>query len=338
VPSAYRARIDAVAAELHTLQLQAPDAIERVLPEIRALTELDVVGLYSVRALGAGWEVSRLSLHPQQRKFQALFTGALRNTEMPLFYRPDRPAVAQRNRVCDATAMIDKAKPGTWSSSWLCREAFEPTGWDRARHLRVLICDGGSLLAWFGGLHNGELSARQARLLAAFVPAMRRRLMLERRLEIAPRTSAALEKTLELIGAPAFVIGAQGQIYESNTAGRALLDTERAATAHHLRDALRESDSAFELTELAAPGQPAHWLAIQRVPLADARAKNAIAKLSLTRRQGEVLALLLRGETNASIAAALDITERAVELHVTALLDRAQVASRAALIAQLLAA
>lgn len=338
MPSAYRARIAAVAAELQTLQLHAPDAIERVLPEIRALTELDLVGVYSVRALGAGWEVSRLQLYPQQRKFSQLFTRVLRNSEMPLFYRPDRPAVAQRNRVCEATALIDKTKPGTWATSSLCREAFEPTGWDRAKHLRVLICDGGSLLAWFGGLHHGDVTAHQARLLAAFVPAMRRRLLLERRLEIGPRTSAALEKTLELIGAPAFVIGAQGQIYESNSAGRALLDTERVVTARHLRDALRATHSAFELTELSAPGQPAHWLAIQRVPLADARAKNAIAKLSLTRRQGEVLALLLRGETNASIAASLDITERAVELHVTALLERAHVASRAALIAQLLAA
>ena len=59
----------------------------------------------------------------------------------------------------------------------------------------------------------------------------------------------------------------------------------------------------------------------------------ATARWKLTRRQREVLAQLADGECNKGIAATLDIAEGTVELHMTAMLRKAGVTSRAALLA-----
>lgn len=58
----------------------------------------------------------------------------------------------------------------------------------------------------------------------------------------------------------------------------------------------------------------------------------------LTRRQTDVLQLLLRGLGNREIATQYAISERAVRVHVTSLLRKYAVASRAALIATVLSA
>lgn len=52
------------------------------------------------------------------------------------------------------------------------------------------------------------------------------------------------------------------------------------------------------------------------------------AELGLTPRQGDILALLLKGLSNKRIALALDITESTVKEHVTAILERLGVRNR----------
>ena len=96
----------------------------------------------------------------------------------------------------------------------------------------------------------------------------------------------------------------------------------------------------FELTRLREHGVGDHWLAVLRGPTHDPRIARAIAlaasRFRLTPRQREVLHLVLRGDANTTIAAALTISERAVEQHVSAMFDRAAVNSRAALVAAVL--
>lgn len=73
-----------------------------------------------------------------------------------------------------------------------------------------------------------------------------------------------------------------------------------------------------------------------------ARLKRQIAIVNerwrLTPRQVEVLELLARGESNSGIAAELSISERTVEVHLTAIFVRAQCKSRTELIATVWAA
>ena len=60
---------------------------------------------------------------------------------------------------------------------------------------------------------------------------------------------------------------------------------------------------------------------------------RAIARWGLTPRQREVLALLVEGRSNLGIAAELGIREATVEVHVSAVLRRAGVGQRAAVVA-----
>jgi DNA-binding CsgD family transcriptional regulator len=66
----------------------------------------------------------------------------------------------------------------------------------------------------------------------------------------------------------------------------------------------------------------------------DERLVQATAEWGLTPRQSEVLALVVRGDANKAIAVALGCAESTVELHVTHLLRRAEVTSRAQLVAR----
>jgi DNA-binding CsgD family transcriptional regulator len=61
------------------------------------------------------------------------------------------------------------------------------------------------------------------------------------------------------------------------------------------------------------------------------RAARAAARWSLTRRQSEVLALVVEGLPTRTMAAVLGVSERAVEAHLTAIFEKAQVETRAEL-------
>jgi len=63
----------------------------------------------------------------------------------------------------------------------------------------------------------------------------------------------------------------------------------------------------------------------------------AATRGSLTPRQQEVLGLVVRGHANAAIAGWLGVSTRAVELHVTAILDRSGADNRASLVSRVLA-
>ena len=78
-----------------------------------------------------------------------------------------------------------------------------------------------------------------------------------------------------------------------------------------------------------------HWHAGDRTPSAwslsagsSAGAEAALARLGLTRRQSEVLALLLRGQSNKLIARALNLSVETIKDHVAAILRTLKVSSR----------
>ncbi|WP_051378056.1 helix-turn-helix transcriptional regulator [Derxia gummosa] len=72
--------------------------------------------------------------------------------------------------------------------------------------------------------------------------------------------------------------------------------------------------------EVVARRLPAQAFVERLIRLADARAPTPHATAAITPRQQEVLTWIARGEPNKRIAARLDIAERTVKLHVTALL------------------
>jgi DNA-binding NarL/FixJ family response regulator len=58
------------------------------------------------------------------------------------------------------------------------------------------------------------------------------------------------------------------------------------------------------------------------------RGARSLADLRLTPRQGQVLALIMRGESNKEICQSLGLAERTVKVHVTAVLTALKVSSR----------
>jgi DNA-binding NarL/FixJ family response regulator len=131
-------------------------------------------------------------------------------------------------------------------------------------------------------------------------------------------------------------------LFEVNEAGRSLLANRRTELGNAITAALANEEAAIpiDLTPLDSRGAKNHWLAVLRTRPEDSRVVDALARastrLGLTRRQREVLEHVITGSSNATIADALRVSERAIEQHLTAIFDRAAVDSRAALVTYVL--
>ncbi len=205
--------------------------------------------------------------------------------------------------------------------------------------LRVLVTDGRALLAWVGALQPESFSARQRFVFRRIVPALQRRLKLEAQLRTVPLLEAALDAALDRLPSEAFVIDAKGRVHVANAAGQASLARSRATVRERLQHALAsQSDTAFELVELAASGLPKHYLAIKRAQgsaRTSALAAVARSRFGLTKRETDVLQQVLGGCTNKQIAVVLGCAERTVEVHVGRLLAKCGVDTRSALVARI---
>ena len=246
-------------------------------------------------------------------------------------YDPFVPAPDVRNRVFTVTPR--------WAQQFGISQMLRDTGYGGHYHLRALVCDGPQLLAWIGGLQQEQPTRRQHALLDALVPALGRRLVLDRRLASDGLLRGALDAALEQLGGAAFLLGPRGRLEHANAAGWQRLSRESGALVSRLHAAAAgAADPELEVQPIALPGQRGH-LVIERPPDRSAElARAAATRWGLTRRQTEVLALVAAGHTNARVAAELGIAPGTVELHVTAVLARAGVPSRAALIAAVFAA
>jgi len=245
-------------------------------------------------------------------------------------FSPHRPEAWQRNRVVDWPDLVARF-PVTPP---MAKAVFPRFGVRKEAQMRVLVCEGPSLLGWVGGFWEGGASVRQKRLLQRLVPALRRRLLLERSLRTGPSLRAALGVALEAIAGPAFIVTASGNPVHINSAGRRLLDEQYGSTIADLREASRRgSSSRFKLTRIAQVGAATQWLAIGMPSLgSEPYVRAAAQRWELSARQAQVLGWLVQGASNARIGAELGISDRTVESHVAAILDKAQVGSRAALV------
>lgn len=212
--------------------------------------------------------------------------------------------------------------------------------------LRVLVCEGSNLLGFVGAYQAEPFSARQRRLFARLVPPLRRRLWLERTLSVHSTVEASLGAALEEVGASAMIVDEQGGILHANSAGTSVLAQDRATARAAIRAALGartlrdRSRALFRVTPIQGAGGAARFLVVAREERngIEARAACVATRWGLSARQRDVLTLVVRGESNRAIACRLGVSERTVETHVTALLQKAQVASRSALVGCVLAA
>jgi DNA-binding CsgD family transcriptional regulator len=185
---------------------------------------------------------------------------------------------------------------------------------------------------------RGEPFGREEReTLAALVPLLRDRLLLEELLDESWLQREAFRASLDALEGPAFLFTRAGEVRQANAAGQAALDRDPAVVKRELLRSLGgENDALYHVTEVARRGNLSHFLGVRRVTMdgVAGRLEVAARQWSLTRRQGEVLALIARGLNNRGISDRLGCTEGTVALHVSAVLQKAAVEGRAELTAR----
>lgn len=149
--------------------------------------------------------------------------------------------------------------------------------------------------------------------------------------ELRAQTERALTATLGALPGAAFVVEADGSVRGANAAGEAALAQGGASTRSRLLRAARSREPGYVVTPLVEAGGP--WLVVSS-DVGDAlaaRLASAAERWSLSERQREVLAGVVRGRSNKEIAADLACAENTVEYHLTTTLKKVGVDSRAAL-------
>ena len=285
-------RIAAITEQLGTFRPGEASVVPGLLDDIAALLHSEHVVTYAATPGTAGATLDYAFRTPAASRFEACFRAVSPPARYG-FFNPTRPEVEQRNRPFN----LERLTRLTRGASSALFDNLPRFGMPTDDQLRVLLCDGPSLLGLVSVLRDRRFDKKEQTLFAKLVPALQRRLKLERDLASATLHRAAMEAALESVSA------------------------------------------RFTVTRLCSDGEPAAWLAIERctdTAAARAKARSVLAaqRYSLTKRQREVLELLVQGMANKSIAAALGCVVSTVEIHVTAILERAQVDSRAALVAK----
>jgi DNA-binding CsgD family transcriptional regulator len=335
-------RLNALIAELEVLRPDDPAQLAGVLAKLRELWGVEALVCSSPVPTTSGWVIERFIADglPNPTRFRSLSAALIAQNPEPYgFFDADAPESPQRNVLVDVRARVPAKQ---FESSRAYREVLAPLRLHEHHLYRAVLCEGRTVLAWLGLYHPTPLTDAQRKQVTVVLPALRKRLAHERQLAAGPLISAALEVVLDQIAAPAFVVGANGRLLEVNEAGRALLTTRRAELAKAITATLanEEAPIPIDLTPLDSRGAKNHWLAVLRTRTEDSRVADALARaatrLGLTRRQREVLEHVITGGSNATIADALRVSERAIEQHLTAIFDRAAVDSRAALVTYVL--
>jgi DNA-binding CsgD family transcriptional regulator len=294
----------------------------------------------------------------------AIFSDFLKRMEMRRgLHDPLRPQRSQRNRVLilpwarwcrgeDPAEVArelsaDAARYGLRRDAiseaaqtlWVCESSFRRLDIVAYNQMRVLLCEGPTMLAWFGAFQPEPFSERQRLLLKRIAAPLRERLVVERRAG-GGMGHAAMVAALEQVPAAAFLLDAQGTVLHANAVGRHRLDTQGGTMRLALKEALQRASGArgeLALTQLKGPGLPPLFLALSgshddRVRFGIERARQ---HWQLTSREVEVLAQLASGRTNQDIADRLGCAPRTVEIHVSSLLRKAHADSRSQLIVDL---
>lgn len=195
--------------------------------------------------------------------------------------------------------------------------------------MRLYVCTENELLLCVCGFREKAFSGRDQFLLGAMIPALLPRLRWEREQQSARVTMAGLVAALEVLPCAAYVVRGSSAILYANSAGRTLCDRSKALTlfGQDEQGGLAAAPG-FELKQLETPGMEPHYLVTQTHTDLGSRIEELHQQWSLTRRQREVLALLVQGQSNREIADQVGCALRTAELHVSNLIHKAGCSSR----------
>lgn len=331
-----------LANELEVLRLDESRPLRDVLPLIRKALSVDAIAFVRPIEHMGGWTAGAIELDgfatpTKARKLISELVEMMLDVRHALF--PNGPPPAHHDAMFDVIGLVGRDR---YVRSPLYTRFVVPLGLEK-HHLACLpFYDHEAMLGWLAAFSRDAIDAQTRRAFDELVPAIRQRLRLANAVSTAPRIHAALAVTLEQLGAPALLVDSRGRIFETNSAARALVEARRDELVDSIRSVLANQPASLPLmlTRISDGTTSELYLAVLRPRTPKARLALAVSlaahRWKLTRRQTEVLQLIARGETNGGIASTLGITERATELHITAIFDRARVSNRAALVAAVL--
>lgn len=183
--------------------------------------------------------------------------------------------------------------------------------------LRVLLCEGTTMLGWVGGFARRPFTEVDRERLQRLVPVMQRRLVFRTRLDEAGLLKAALDVALEALPGPSLILDEKKRV------------VHRGASAGAVRP-----DAPMELTPIESNGVPRHYLATVKRPARPLDLRRVKRRHGLTEREAAVLSAVVSGATNRAIAGRLAVSERTVEVHLERLLEKTGTESRASLVAR----
>lgn len=357
------ALVDEIRAELETIDLARPHALPRFVDRLREALSVELTAAYSVRAERDGFALEELHTAGRARSphtFREHVNAYIANSDKRIgLFNPLRPEPRQRNRVVcvDTRPFLRGALPPSVerlglgaahraqieSNLTTLQRMLHGLGLEARHQIRALVCERATMLAWVGGFTEGPPTERQVAILRELLPWLRRRLAVENRLHRADYLAAALDAAVEQLGGAAFLVDQAGRVQLANRLGERHLVHDRRGVKEAIETAICHGSSlgsrpALTATPVTATGHPPSYLLIERTapPALASMIAAAARRYALTPREAQVLGQLARGASNKEIANALGCAERTVEVHVSSVLRKLDVDTRAACMARLL--
>ncbi len=361
------AEVTAALGELHE---SAGQVLDRSLPMVRDLLGISNMLSYRVDADALGvrvdWEKS-VGFGPPDDHIRASLRGFFtRLNERRANFDPANAQRSQRNRAITMPLqawcgpggpeeLAEKLLPYAHrlglrpnrlqdiaTTTWQLGTRLGELGISADYQLRMLLCEGRSMLGVIAGVQEEEqFSDRQRLLLQRVGTALREQLIVERRTGGTQGLGhAVMVAALEHVPSAAFIVDEAGRVAYANAVGRHRLevrgDVIREALSQRARDPSAPRN-ALTWTKLAGPGLPALYLAVSgsgddRVRFGIERARR---RWQLTPREVDVLAEVAAGRQNSQIAERLDAAPRTIELHISSILRKAHADSRSQLVVDL---
>lgn len=199
--------------------------------------------------------------------------------------------------------MAHRCYPACSPSSLGCSRAKPAWRWEHDQ-LRVLICDGPTLLAWVGTYRPEPFSSTETAVLQELVPILSRRLALERELGSFQWLAAAMTAALEALETEAFIMDGRGAILHANRLGEQAWNRRRQQICEDLRAAIEHDRGPFRITRLVGRGVSDLVLAVSRGPQSSSGRDRPMPDPTLTLPPSleRVAALLAEGLSDKEIA------------------------------------
>jgi len=331
----FQEAIHALTRRLSVVDLDAPYAAHLLASDLHELWGGDTM-VYRPAPLDVGWTLEFFAGAGGlgDARCEAAFLDYLRRASPSwAAYDPLLPQPEQRNTIADDN---DFPPPDVAVETIpIIRDLYRTVGIFGLSQMRALVCHGPLLLGWVGGFREEPFTGVEKETLTALLPLIQRRLRVERSLRQTDGGATAL--ALEAVNCPAFLVRSNGLVEETNSAGALLFRQQGAKLGARLAASVRgEADPTLSVTSLTASGLVTYSLVLVRCRATEGRARIEAARRrwKLTPRQTDVLARLAYGDCNKDIAARLRIAAGTLELHVSAILDKAKAESRAHVVAK----